>query len=40
MKYEKIIKDCETKMIEPIPEFNIKEDLDARVDKLKVYMNK
>ena len=27
-------------MTEPIPEINIKEDLDARVDKLKVYMNK
>ena len=39
-KYEKIIKECEAKMIKPIPEINIKEDLDARVEKLKEYMNK
>ena len=38
-KYEKIIADCAITMSKPIPEIAIKEDLDARVVKLKEYMN-
>tara|TARA_B110000467_G_C17950684_1_gene279784 strand:- start:120 stop:455 length:336 start_codon:yes stop_codon:yes gene_type:complete len=39
-KYEKIIADCAKTMTKQIPEIKIQEDLEARVVKLKEYMNK